>query len=474
MNLINEAFDAENFRQLGHQLIDFLADEMLADDNETDGVLAWQEPAAALEHWKNDFNRGKQPSTFDFYKKAVQQSIRLRHPKYMGHQISPTASVAVLAGLVGEYINNGMGVYEMGIVGSTLDRVVVRQAAEQLGFSEQADGILTSGGTLANLTALLTARATKAREQVWKEGTRQRYALMVSAQAHYCVDRAARIMGWGEEGIIKIPVNEQYAMQTELLEEYYQAAQNKGIQILAVVGSACSTSTGTFDDLEAIAAFSQKYNLWFHVDGAHGAALAYANKYKHLVKGIHLADSVTMDFHKMLLTPSVTTALLFKQGTENFKTFAQEAQYLFEEQEGYDWNNMAKRTFECTKLSLSLRIYSILRTHGLELFDEYVTKVIDTTHLMAELIKVDPDFELAAQPESNIICFRHRPADLALDQLNTHNEQIRSSIRDKGEYYIVKTSLQGQTFLRCTFTNPFTEKEHLKGLLEVIKQEAGR
>ncbi|MEM6378516.1 MAG: aminotransferase class I/II-fold pyridoxal phosphate-dependent enzyme [Bacteroidota bacterium] len=470
MKHIKKAYDSEEFRQLGHALIDLLADRLKASiAGNSKQVLPWQEPEGALANWAEDLALASESDLNSLFKKVLEESINVHHPNYMGHQISPAAPAGALAGLVSDFLNNGMGVYEMGVVGTTLDRIVIHSVAKQMGFGENSDGIMTSGGTMANVTALLTARSIKAKENVWVDGTKKQYALMVSEQAHYCVDRAARIMGWGEAGIIKVPSDDQFEMQTDALETCLARAKAQNIEVLAVVGSACSTSTGAFDDLEAIADFCAKHDLWFHVDGAHGAATVYSKKYKHLVKGLERAESVTMDFHKMLLTPSITTALVFKNGKLNFQTFAQEAQYLFEEQEGLDWYNMARRTFECTKTMMSLKIYSLMRTYGSELFDEYVTRVIDNTHELYELVKAEPEMEAAAPPSANILCFRHRPKDLPEGRLNQHNEQIRKQMKEAGDYYIVKTSLHGQTYLRVTLTNPFTSRQHLLGMLDKVQ-----
>jgi L-2,4-diaminobutyrate decarboxylase len=293
---------------------------------------------------------------------------------------------------------------------------------------------------------------------------------MVSEQAHYCVDRAARIMGWGEEGIIKVPVNERYQMRTELLESYYEKAKTAGRQVIAVVGSACTTSTGSFDDLETIRQFCEEHQLWFHIDGAHGAAAVFSPKYKKLVKGLERADSVVMDFHKMLLTPSITTALVFKKEEDSYRTFAQKAQYLWEAEEDREWFNLAKRTFECTKLMLSLKVYAILKTYGTQLWEEYVTKVIDTGRRFGQLVEAHPYFELATAPECNIVCFRYVPKGVQdLEALNQLNENIRQQLLEEGRFYIVKTNLGGVLWLRCTFTNPFTTEQDLKSLLRSIK-----
>jgi L-2,4-diaminobutyrate decarboxylase len=314
-DLLSQAYDPEYFREQGHALVDLLADHMAkARQRQLPQAIPWMAPEDCLTFWEGESDEKTEKEPFDFFQKVIAQSVQLHHPRYMGHQISPPVPVAALGGFLGEFLNNGMGVYEMGMASSTLERVVVKEVAKAIGFGAAGDGVLTSGGTLANLTALLTARKLKAPEDIWNEGSGQQLALMVSEQAHYCVDRAARIMGWGSEGIIKVPCNARFEMRTELLEAYYQQARTEGKTVIAVVGSACSTSTGSFDDLEACADFCARHNLWLHVDGAHGAATVFSEKYRHLVKGIERADSVAMDFHKMLMTPSITTALVYKNG----------------------------------------------------------------------------------------------------------------------------------------------------------------
>ncbi len=469
-SLLQAAYEPEAFRSMGHQLIDELADYLARCRAGGADIPAnpWIKPEDAKERWSPALDQVGSQSSLQILTDTLREGVHLHHPKYMGHQISPPIPITALAGLVGDWMNNGMGVYEMGVPGSTMEHLVIKKVSRFMGFSDAADGFVTSGGTLANTTALLAARSIKAKQNVWTEGHGQPLALMVSEAAHYCVDRAVKIMGWGEAGIIKVPVDDQYQMDTNQLQRLYEEACEAGTQVIAVVGSACSTATGSFDDLVAIADFCQEHDLWFHVDGAHGAALAFSGKYKDRVKGIELADSVAMDFHKMLLTPSITTALIFKDGKHSYQTFSQRADYLFEQADP-EWFNFAKRTFECTKLMLGLKAFITLSQYGVELWDEAVTAVMDLSQAFAQMIKDHPAFELAVDPACNIVCFRYCADDLSLVAQNQVNDQLRQELLEDGEFYIVKTWLGEGLWLRTTLANPLSSTKELRGLLDKIE-----
>lgn len=466
---IQKAFSPDLFRQQAHALVDQMADYLEQDQSGSlQTVIPYKDPEESLAFWQEDFQEG-QSDVAAFFSKTIQHSTHLHHPRYMGHQVTPPVPVAALAGLLSGMLNNGMAVYEMGLVSNPLERILSELLAQKIGFDNNASGLLTSGGTLANLTALLAARAAKT--DVWEDGTSERLAVMVSEEAHYCIDRAARIMGMGDEGIIKVPTNERFQIRTDLLEQYYKEASEKGLRVIAIIGSACSTSTGSYDDLEAIAAFAQKHQLWFHADGAHGGAVVFSDKYRHLVKGLNKADSVVIDWHKMLMAPALTTALIFKRNDDAFKTFQQKAQYLWANQHSKDWFNSGKRTFECTKLMMSLKVYAILKAHGEQIFTDNVEYLYNLGKQFAELIKARPNFELALEPESNIVCFRLNNDSVSLNELNG---SIRKKLLQDGKFYIVQTTLADKIYLRVSLMNPLTTEVDLIALLDEIENIANQ
>ncbi|PIB39433.1 pyridoxal phosphate-dependent decarboxylase family protein [Maribacter sp. 4G9] len=465
-NLLQKVYSPKFFQEKGHQVIDELTahlDDKLNEKSEK--AIQWNDPEEELKFWKDFLKSGDEN---DLFKTITERTTYVHHPHYIGHQVSPAAPITALTGMISSLLNNGMAVYEMGMSPSAIERVVTDVLCEKIGWDTNARGFLTSGGTLANLTALLAARKAVLKQDVWNEGLNVPLGIMVSEEAHYCVDRAARIMGLGEKGIIKIPCTESFQMDTTVLEEKYGEALHKGIAIFAIVGSAPSTATGMFDDLEAIAGFAKKHGLWFHVDGAHGGAGIFSEKYRHTLKGIENADSVVIDGHKMMMLPTITTALLLKNGLYANATFRQKADYLLTDSDHEDWYNSGKRTFECTKTMMSIHWYTMLKYYGEVVFDAYITQLYDMGASFGEMIEHHASFQLAVTPMANIVCFRYVDSNFSQLQLNELNAKIRHQLLEDGEFYIVQTKLRGWHYLRVTVMNPFTTTEHFQKLLDKI------
>ena len=202
-------------------------------------VNKWTTHEELTKKWKELLSNN--PSLIDLSKTLIQDSMHIHHPRYVGHQVSAVAPQVSVIDMMISLLNNGMGVYEMGAAGTIIENAVVEKFCEAFGFPD-GSGFFTSGGTLANLTVMLAARQAKGKIDVWTEGSQRPMGLLVSDQAHYCVDRAARIMGWGSKGVIKIPVDEQFRMRTELIPDYVKQAKSDGIELVAIVGNAPSTS----------------------------------------------------------------------------------------------------------------------------------------------------------------------------------------------------------------------------------------
>lgn len=451
-------------------MVDQLADLLAATAAGQGAVLPWTPPREELAHWERRMAEPAQ-DVAAFLGEFAARSIKLHHPHYVGHQVCAPVPAAALAGLAAELLNNGMAVYEMGPAATALERWIVRQTCAALGLVP-GDGFLTSGGTLATLTALLAARGRMLGEEALTRGTDAAWAVIASEEGHYCTARAVQVMGWGREGLVTVPTDDRFKLRVELLPAALAEAQRRGRKPVAVVASACSTSTGSYDNLNAIADFCAAHGLWLHVDGAHGAAVAFCPELKARIAGIERADSAILDFHKLLLTPALATAVLFREPAASWAAFYQRAQYLFAENESDPWRDGGRRTFECTKLSLSVKIAAVWRAYGPELFAEHLRVVHGLARDYAARIRARPPFEVAVEPESNIVCFRLRPPGLADSAVDTLNAGARRRIIESGGFYLVQTTLRGRVWLRTALMNPFTTLAQLDALLDAVEADA--
>ena len=464
-----KACDPEAFRAMGHRLIDAAAD-CLADT--TAGkpipVLPWVEPETMVYEWPPHFPAAPGGDMNRVFEAVLAEATHLHHPHYAGHQVPGPLPAAALCDFVAAFTNNAMAVYEMGMSGTAMERSVLRWLADSTGLGATADGMLTSGGSLGNLTALLAARAVKA-----PEGDDGRLpALLVSEQAHYSVRRSVKIMGWGKDGAVAVPCDEHFRMRVDLLGEAKAHAEDLGRKVIGVVGSACTTATGSFDPLAAIAEYCEAHNLWFHVDAAHGGPACLSAKYRHLLDGIERADSIVIDPHKMMLMPALVSAVLFRNGDNSYVAFDERASYLLDRDPREEWYNIGYRTFECTKRMASLKLYACLACYGTTMFADYVTAMFDLGARFAALLREAEDFELAIEPDCNIVCFRYTP-DRTCD-LDALQAAIRKTLVREGSFYIVQTRLPQGLFLRVTLINPFTEERHVIALMDAIRRTAAR
>lgn len=398
MNISKEAYDLSTFKERAKLVIDQISRTHELRENRK--VIPNCEPEEQYQYWKNSFSQQSGP--LELFEDVVSRSVLYQHPNYMGHQTAVPAMSALLASLVVDYLNNAMGVYEMGMVGNAMERVVAEHLCEKFDLGNNAGGFFTSGGTLGTLSAIMTAKA----QYVKNNPESMNLCILTSEQAHYCVERAALTMGLGTGGVIKIAVDDQYRMDAKQLEEKYNRVVGEGKKVLCVIGSAPSTSTGAYDDLESIGNFCKQHNIWFHVDGVHGAGVIFSSKYNYLVKGIEKADSIVMDFHKMMLTPSLCTVVLMKDKEHSYDTFRQKADYLWQLQDN-DWSQGGKRTFETTKSMYILKLFTLFKEFGDSIFENYIDNQYDLAKGFAASILENNKFEVASKPHSNIVCFRY-------------------------------------------------------------------
>ncbi len=462
-------YDAEDFRLHGHKTIDILAQYLhnCVEEN-YQSVLPDRKPEEVFRAWDTDFALDKDFDLEAYFAQVLAEGNKLHHPKYLGHQVSSPLPKAALSYAVAAFANNISAVYEMAPVSNSMERIAIKWLAKEIGYADAAEGFFTSGGTLGNLTALLAARQAKAGYDAWNEGHRADYplAILVSGQSHYSVQRAAGIMGLGKQGVIAVAADADFKLDINDLRRQYKEAEKRGLKVFAVAANACSTATGTYDDLDAIADFCREHDLWLHVDGAHGATALLSQKYRHLCQGIERADSVIWDMHKMMTMPALVTAVIFKDGGNSYKIFEQKgASYILAKDNSGNWWDVGVRSLECTRPAMGFEFYTTLKAYGKEYFAEYIEYIYDLARWFADTLEQSGDFKVLKRPESNIVCFRYTATDGDLNQIQ---KNIRAKLLASEEYYIVKTEIDGQFYLRVTIINPLTAKEDLQALMQKI------
>jgi len=438
-----KAYDPEAYRNLGHILVDVLADHLGGVQRREGPVLPWREPQDALADWPADFTAEGGADPFTLVRAVLARSHHLQHPRYVGHQCAAPLPLAALLGMVADLLNNGTAIYEMGPVSTAMELSLVRWLSGRAGFDpDRAGGVFTHGGSAGNLTALLAARQHSAPADVWEQGCQAvpGACIVASDQAHYSVRRAAQIMGLGGGNVLVAGTDERFRMRVDLLEAALDRAAAEGRTVLAVVASAGSTATGAIDPLGAI-----------------------ADRLRPALAGLERAHSVVIDAHKMLMMPSLATAVLFRDGDRSFEAFSQQASYLFDRTPRQEWHNLGHRTLECTKRFLSLNLYVALQVLGTGFFAGFVERMQDLAQRFAGMIEARPGWELALRPEGNIVCFRYAPA--GAEDLDGLQARLRDGIVRSGAFHLVKTALRGRTWLRTTLINPLTTEADLQALL---------
>jgi L-2,4-diaminobutyrate decarboxylase len=408
-----------------------------------------------------------------FLAEYLATNTRLQHPTYFGHQCAVTHYAGALGSLIDGFTNNAMAIYEMGPGAASIEYFIVNWLLERVGWQPapvkaQSDddrayggGVLVNGGSLANLTSLIAARSRTA-PQVWKEGNPHDMALLAPAECHYSIARVAGILGIGHNAIYPLDVDDRGVIIPDRLASAHDRLTNDGKRAIALVANACSTAVGLYDPLQEIGEFCRQRDLWFHVDGAHGASALVSEKYRGLLKGVELADSLIWDAHKMMRTPTVCAAVLVRDHRTLDNAFQQEASYLFHEKEqpGFDFIH---RTVECTKAGLGLRLFLVLAALGERGMAEYIERQVELTKEAYDYVHHLPDFECPVEPQSNILCIRTKGNDKALLTL-------RDKLTSQGDFYLSTTSFNGKRYLRLVFMSPNTTMNAVERLVERIRQ----
>lgn len=407
-------------------------------------------------------------------REVVPESNHLFHPRAMGHQVSAPLPAAVWTEPIAAALNQSVAVWEMSPVGTILESRVVRWMCDLAGLGPASGGTFTSGGTEATFSALLAARAA-ALPDAWTAGVGAAPPVVLHGEhAHYAVSRAVGALGLGTDNAVAIP-STAFRMDPDALAAEVERQEARGRRILAVVATAGSTATGSFDDLEAIGSLCEARGLWLHVDGAHGASALLSAAHRHRLRGLHRARSLAWDPHKMMLMPLSAGAVLVRDERDLEAAFAQRAPYLFHGAEDRRSLDQGKRSFQCSRRLDALKVWVALQRHGAGGLGALYDHLCAAARTLHAAIVARSDFQAFHEPESNILCFRYvgaRTEDPAgLDALNL---SLREAFNRSGEGWITTTVLAGKRVLRVTVMNPRTTGLDLARVLDGLARTGAR
>jgi glutamate/tyrosine decarboxylase-like PLP-dependent enzyme len=427
------------------------------------------------------------------------------HPRFFGYVASPSTPAGAFADLIASALNQNVPAWRSSPAATHVEHTVVRWLAALTGYATGASGLLTSGGSMANLNALYVAHRTKARapqrggddagawqgidvsqKGLWSAA--RPATVYVSDQAHMSIAKAADILGFGREQVRVVRSDENFRMDVGRLREKIEQDARNNFQPCCVVASAGTVNTGAVDPLAEIAAVAREHDLWFHVDGAYGALAAVDPTKRALFDGLDAADSVALDPHKWLYTPVDCGCLLFRDAARVRAAWVGgEADYIkiFEETETesfafFDYGVELSRRFR------ALKIWMLLRYYGAEAVAAAITEDNALAAYFGARIEAAEDFELLAPVELSICCFRYVPpgarprlasedaserarAESEVDELN---ERILRAVQHGGRAYVSNALLHGRFALRACIVNFRTTRRDIETTLDIIREAA--
>lgn len=395
----------------------------------------------------------------------LDHSMNAAHPGYIGHMDSIPTTVSVIADLLVATLNNNMLSVEMSPVFSRLETLVLRQIAQLFGLGPQANGVLVSGGSLANLQALIVARnqAFNALDHGIPSG--QQPIFFVSEVAHTSFKKAAMVMGLGTKAAIPIATNQNSQIEIDDLKTKLAQAKTNGQQPFAIVATAGTTVTGSIDPIAEMAHIAQLHQLWFHVDAAYGGALMFSDHYRSQLVGIEQADSITFNPQKWLYVAKTCAMVMFRQFEQLQQHFRVLAPYMHDHD---DWPNLGELTVQGTRHPDILKLWLSLQHIGRDGYSAIIDHNYEITRTFTAAVKARPFLTLASEPQMNLVCFRAEPPELTTKELDNWNHRLQQWLLHQGHTFLSLPVYRGQRWLKAVLLNPFTTVDQIHQLFSHI------
>ncbi len=464
---------AEEFRILGHRLIDQIAEFLIALPGKP--VTPSEDPThlKALVGTDNSLpKRGTDPG------KLLERSAELifghslfnGHPRFWGYITASPTPIGMLGDLLAAAANPNVGSWKLGPVATEIESQTIRWIAELIGYPTDCGGVLVSGGNMANFVGFLAARRAKADWNIRESGVSadgaKKLVVYTSAETHTWVQKAADLFGLGTASVRWISTDEQKRMDTNALQKQIDADLAAGMLPIMVIGTAGTVSTGAVDPLYDLARICRKYNLWFHVDGAYGGFAARVPGVPSDLAGLELADSVAVDPHKWLYAPLEVGCALVRNPVYMTDAFSYHPPYYHFDS---SVTNFVDYGMQNSRGFRALKVWLALQQVGLDGYIQMIGEDIRLAELLYQCVGEQSELERFTQGLS-ITTFRFVPAELQSrtgqseteQYLNKLNEEVMLALERTGEAFVSHAIINGAFVLRVCIVNFRTSEKDIR------------
>jgi aromatic-L-amino-acid/L-tryptophan decarboxylase len=397
------------------------------------------------------------------FRDAIPRSFTAAGPGYLAYVPGGGLFHAAVADLIANAVNRYVGVFAAAPALAQLEANVVRWFHEIVGYPKTAGGFLTSGGSLANFSAVVTARETRLPADFLR-GT-----IYCSSEIHHSFQKAAHLAGFPYANIREIAVDGQFRIRIDALQKAIDRDRRDGWTPFLVAGSAGTTGTGAVDDLAALARVAREEELWFHVDGAYGALFALTDRGRAALAGMSEADSIILDPHKTLFLPFGTGALLVKDAAALRRAHSLHADYLPAMQQEEELVDFCEISPELSRDFRGLRVWLPLKLFGIDPFRQQLDEKLDLIQFAAEELRKMEGIEIVAEPQLTILAFRVVRPGLDDEQLDTLNRQVLQRINAKKRVMLTPTTANGRFVIRICIVSHRTHRDRVELALEDIR-----
>jgi len=398
------------------------------------------------------------------FNRLIPRSYNTASPGYLAYIPGGGIFHAAVADLIADATNRYVGVWAAAPGLAEIEANVVRWFSEIVGYPQSAKGILTTGGSMANFTALVTARREKLPDDFLAG------VVYASDQVHHSVVKAAIMAGFPEANVVEISSDEKYRIRTSELEERITADRCNGRTPFLAVGSAGTTNTGAVDDLEALAGIAARERLWLHIDAAYGGFFMLTERGRNAMRGIERADSIVMDPHKGLFLPYGTGALLVRDGEALRRAHEIHAHYMPPMQEDADHVDFCLYSPELSRDFRGLRLWLPFKLHGIAPFRQNLDEKLDLIGWVTEELRRTAGIKIIAEPQLTIVAFRLEAPGLGDAELNALNRRLLAAINARDRVYLTATTLAGKFVIRICILSFRTHLDRMEACMEDIRE----